>query len=306
MACERKEGSQFWRSIQTIKHEIRLGMTFSVGDGRGTMFWLDSWLGGRPLLHEFPDLFAICSDPSLLVADAFRLGWWDIGFRRSFGPDEANRWGNLLALLPSDLSDAPDSVTWALSAAGNFSVGSVYRVLFRGPVLAWTSHLWKAPMPLKIKIFTWQLLRDRLPSGVEVAKRLGPSDGACPLCAVPESRTHILFSCPAARFLWNVVAEALGPEWQAQDLGEFLEVQANRTVRRRRLFWLVFAAMTWALWTIRNKMVIERVFLRHASDSVFKFLAFLQQWHPLCRQRDSERLDDMLKDLLRVARRVAA
>ena len=61
------------------------------------------------------------------------------------------------------------------------------------------------------------------------------------------------------------MAEALGPDWQAQDLGEFLEAQANCTGRRRRLFWLVFAAMTWTLWTIRNKMVIERVFLRRAS-----------------------------------------
>ena len=105
-------------------------------------------------------------------------------------------------------------------------------------------------MPLKTKIFVWQMLRDRLPSGVEVTKRHGPGDGLCPLCAVPETGTHIMFSCPAARFLWSFVHEALGSEWQALDLGEFLEVNANRTGRRRGLFWLVFAAMTWTLWTI--------------------------------------------------------
>ena len=159
-------------------------------------------------------------------------------------------------------------------------------------------------MPLKIRIFTWQLLRNRLPSGVEVAKRLGPGDGLCPLCGVPETVTHILFSCSAARFVWNFIAEALGPEWQAHDLVGFIEVQANRAGRRRRLFWLLFAAMTWTLWNIRNKMVIEHVFIRQASDSVFKLLAFLQEWNPLCRQRDRERLDAMLHDLLRAARRV--
>ena len=78
-------------------------------------------------------------------------------------------------------------------------------------------------MPLKIKIFVWHLLRDWLPSGIEVVKRLGPGDGMCPLCRVPESGTHILFTCHAARFLWNVVYEALGPTWAASDLGEFLE-----------------------------------------------------------------------------------
>jgi hypothetical protein len=111
-----------------------------------------------------------------------------------------------------------------------------------------------------------------------------------------------MFACSAARFLWSFVAEALGPEWQALDLGEFLEVHANRPGKRRRLFWLVFASMTWTLWTTRNKMVIERIFLRRASDSIFKFLAIMQQWYPLCRQRDKERLDSMLEDLLMAAR----
>jgi hypothetical protein len=46
----------------------------------------------------------------------------------------------------------------------------------------------------------------------------------------------------------------------------------------------------------------ERIFLRRASDSIFNFLAFLQQWYPLCRQRDKERLDNMLEDLLMAAR----
>ena len=114
------------------------------------------------------------------------------------------------------------------------------------------------------------------------------------------------FSSPAARFLWNFIYEALGPAWQASDLGEFLETQANRTGERCRLFWLVFAALTWTLWTIRNKMVIERIFLRRASDSMFKLLAFLQQWHPLSRRRDRGQLDDMLARLLATARRLAS
>jgi hypothetical protein len=55
---------------------------------------------------------------------------------------------------------------------------------------------------------------------------------------------HIIFTCPAARFLWSFVVEALGPECQGLDLGEFLEEHANRTGGRKRLFWLVFAAMS--------------------------------------------------------------
>jgi hypothetical protein len=90
----------------------------------------------------------------------------------------------------------------------------------------------------------WQLLRDRLPTAVEVAKRHRLGNGQCPLCDVPEMTHHIIFTCPTTRFLWSFVAEALGPEWQAFDLGEFLEVRANHTGGRRRLFWLVFATMS--------------------------------------------------------------
>jgi hypothetical protein len=52
-------------------------------------------------------------------------------------------------------------------------------------------------------------------------------------------------------------------------------------------------------------MVIEHIFLRRASDSVFKFMAFLQELYPLCRQRDRERLDSMLEDLLVAARHLS-
>jgi hypothetical protein len=76
-------------------------------------------------------------------------------------------------------------------------------------------------------------------------------------------------------------------------LDEFLETQANQTGMRHCLFWFMFAAMS-TLWTTRNKMVIERVFSRHASDSVFKILASLQLWYPLCRQRDRKRVDGMI------------
>ena len=122
---------------------------------------------------------------------------------------------------------------------------------------------------------------------------------------IQETRTHIFFSRPAAS-LWNFVREALALEWQAPDLSEFLEVQTKHTGRRRRPFWLVFAVITWTQWTVRDKMVIKRVFLQCASDSVFKILAFLRQWYPLCRQRDRDRLDGMIDDLLVAVRQLAS
>lgn len=71
-----------------------------------------------------------------------------------------------------------------------------------------------------------------------------------------------MFSCTAAKALWNFVIVALTSDWEAQNLAGFLQMQAVQTGRKKRLFWLVFAASAWTLWTTRNKMLSERVFLR--------------------------------------------
>ncbi|KAE8807886.1 retrotransposon unclassified [Hordeum vulgare] len=94
-------------------------------------------------------------------------------------------------------------------------------------------------------IFDW-LLRDHLPSGTEVLKRHGPGNGTCLLCHVPETGTHILFSCIAAQALWCFGREALGPEWEAHDLCRLSAALTSlaRTRDRDRLQCYLDALMT--------------------------------------------------------------
>jgi hypothetical protein len=63
-------GSPFWKSLHKIKHFFKLGAKHMVYDGKRTMFWLDLWVGRRPLRDSFPNLFNICDNPQLLVASA--------------------------------------------------------------------------------------------------------------------------------------------------------------------------------------------------------------------------------------------
>ena len=105
----------------------------------------------------------------ILVADAAPYGIWDIQFHQNCGLMEVDKWEERRGNLPLSLSEAPDRVDWAISSSGTFTVRTTYRVLFSGPSFTCTSPLWKAPMPLKINIFVWQILRDRLPFGMEAA-----------------------------------------------------------------------------------------------------------------------------------------
>ncbi|KAE8806951.1 putative NOT transcription complex subunit VIP2 [Hordeum vulgare] len=93
--------AKFWKSIQGIKDEIRLGIRFSVGNGAGTQFWLDPWLDGEPLRLRFPRLFAICEVPAALVSATAREDGWHVAFRRPLGPAEVQEWDALQGVGPS-------------------------------------------------------------------------------------------------------------------------------------------------------------------------------------------------------------
>ena len=73
--------------------------------------------------------------------------------------------------------------------------------------------MWSIRLPLKIRIFMWQWIRGRIPSGVEVRKRNGPGTGLCPLYGVPKDSNHIFFSCVSAQFLWSCFREAVSGNW---------------------------------------------------------------------------------------------
>ena len=111
LACSHLPRSQFWKSVQAIKDEIRLGLRFSVGNGSGTQFWLDPWLEGKPLRLRFPRLFAICDDPTILVSAAALDEGWNIAFRRSFGPAEVQEWADLREVVHLPLSQDPATLS---------------------------------------------------------------------------------------------------------------------------------------------------------------------------------------------------
>ncbi|KAE8781819.1 Signal recognition particle 54 kDa protein, chloroplastic [Hordeum vulgare] len=88
LACSLATGSQFRKSIQGIKNNIRLGLRVSVGNGCGIQFWLDPWLDGEPLRLRFPRLFAIWATQLSLSP---LLLWRTDGMLRSAAPSVQSR-----------------------------------------------------------------------------------------------------------------------------------------------------------------------------------------------------------------------
>lgn len=68
----------------------------------------------------------------------------------------------------------------------------------------------KSRVPLKIRVFLWQLLQDQILSREQLLKRNGPGDGKCILCGNIENADHVVLSCPVAVYMWASIREALG------------------------------------------------------------------------------------------------
>ena len=135
-------------------------------------------------------------------------------FHRALDQEGMAHWHDLLAMLDSvALSEGRDEVTWALEQSGVYSISSMYRRLSQGATMAFAEDIWDARLPLKLKIFTWQLALDRLPTGIRLVDRHGPSSGRCVLCGEPEDASHVFFSCVLARLGWSVVRKLLGCSW---------------------------------------------------------------------------------------------
>jgi hypothetical protein len=204
------------------------------------------------------------------------------------------------------LGQGQDKISWGLDPSGEFTVNSMYNKLSQGASVAHFKDLWVAKLPLKIKIFSWQLALGRLPSSELIASRHGPASGRCALCNRPEDVNHIFFSCSPARFMWSVVRQLLGCSWSPTSFAQFYAILSGFAGRPRRLLWMLFMAQSWALWLIRNKLTLESKLICQPADILFKTIIFLQLWCPSTKHQDKEGIQELIRQLRRTHAEVLA
>jgi hypothetical protein len=56
-----------------------------------------------------------------------------------------------------------------------------------------------------------------------------------------------------------------------------------------------FAGFAWALWITRNKMTIEKTFIKSPSDVIYMAISLLQRWSMLLKEKDRERVTQALE-----------
>jgi hypothetical protein len=286
-----RRGSAWWREMVRIRDGVgglrggwfRESVAKKVGDGSGTFFWTDPWLGGVPLCERFGRLFDLAENKSSLVAEMFQSGWEGGGeawvWRRQLWvwEEEMLRECQTLLLPFNVQDDTPDIWQWQPDPDTGYTVRGAYQLLTsQDPVPLGIADdlVWHRQVPLKVSIFAWRLLRDRLPTKSNLVARgiISPEAHFCVSgCGGIETAQHIFLSCSTFASLWGLVRSWIG--FSAVDAhtlpDHFVQFtfSAGGLRARRSFLQLIWLACTWIVWNERN----QRLF-RNAAHSMHHLL----------------------------------
>ena len=155
-----------------------------MGCGAKAKFWEDGWKEyGAPLKLKYPTLYSMSHQQQHVIqmmGNFTDAAWeWDFKWRRQLFDDEIDMAAKFLEDLEgiSIHLDREDKWIWKEDAAGVYTVGNAYKMLMtchtdENQDGAFT-ELWKVKVPNKASFFAWRLIRDRLPTKMNLRRRNG-------------------------------------------------------------------------------------------------------------------------------------
>jgi len=122
--------------------------------------------------------------------------------------------------------------------------------------------VWKSPVPSKVVIFSWQLLLDRIPTKVNLARRSILPDGASDNCVFcdheGESSSHLFLHCNLSFYVWSMISRWLKINFiTPQSLFQHFECWSGEIGKGslRKGYWLVWHTVLWVIWKARNDRI---------------------------------------------------
>jgi hypothetical protein len=176
-----RDSSVWWRMISGIRSGVGVGaenwfednIRRVVGEGSNTYFWLDKWVGSAPLKVQFPRLFDLIIDKGATVREMAERGWAVGGgawvWRRRLLAWEEETVAKCAGLLANFVlqENNIDRWRWILDPVKGYFVRGTYQYL-TSPIapVEWglSDMVWLKQVPLKVSVFIWRLLRNRLPT----------------------------------------------------------------------------------------------------------------------------------------------
>ncbi|CAL1377721.1 unnamed protein product [Linum trigynum] len=201
-----------WQGVLEGRKLLLKGLRWQVGCGTCIRILDDLWLPTSPpsSLSLLPGITLDNPFVASLINPLTRS--WDRDLLQAFFSPDNIKW---ILSIPIPLTPKPDRLIWHYSETGQYTVKSGYHLLSDERAELFNtlpSHLdsrfwkvlWSLPVPAKLRVFLWRVVRGFLPClAVLHAKTLCESS-ECPVCSEEiESISHCLFDCRVARGVWE-------------------------------------------------------------------------------------------------------
>ena len=264
-----KKPSYVWISIMAAKEIVEKGSRWCIGNGKSVEIWRDRWI-------PTPDNFQVVTPqgPNGELRKVAQLidedtGMWKVDqVRKFFFPHEAN----VILGMPLSSRMPEDSLIWAWSKNGDFTVRSTYKVALKvlkatrlskddgecfdkGKMAGLWKLVWQLKCPNIIKHFLWRACKNILSTNFSLASRKVVSDNSCGFCGECESSGHILWDCVVAADVWRKVGINLPTV--KQPMKNFIDVVWSLKEREGVVDWELFAIAAWMIWNNRNNFKHE-------------------------------------------------
>ncbi|XP_039688673.1 uncharacterized protein [Medicago truncatula] len=207
----------------------------------------ERWLGSVSFCEQFPRLFDLSENKSITVAGLLSLGVERGG--------EAWKWRRRWVWLPDPVE--------GYTVRGSYRLLTTKDVPLRDPA---TSLIWHNQVLLKVSLFAWRLLHDRLPTKVNLVQRrvLDTEASMCVSdCGMSETAQHLFLTCDAFSSLWPLVRHWLGiigvdTNVLLDHFFQFVNLTGGGKATRDflQLIWLL---CVWVLWNERNNRLFNNV-----------------------------------------------
>ena len=228
---------------------------------------------GIPFSVRFRRLFYLAVEKSCSVLAMFSLGWEDgcaaWRWKRKLWVWEEELLVECRTLLQSVSLQSNVTDQWQLDSIKGYSVRDVYKFLTALESIQVVSEadlIWHKHVPLKVSIFAWRLLGDRLPTKSNMVSRsiLYTEASLCTTCCSHvDNLQHLFFSCSTFGSLWHHVRlwidiSRVDPQVLPDHFIQFTYASDGLKVRRSFLQ-LVWLLCVWLVWNERNNRLSKNI-----------------------------------------------
>ena len=124
----------------------------------------------------------------------------------------------------------------------------------------------------------WLTLQEVILTKDNLQKQNWKGSDSCAFCTDKESVNHLFFECPTAKFVWSLIAYALGANCRPSIFYQYWVWIKNSLPNGKSMYAVGLVAICWAIWRVRNTVCFEKKRVKSPSEIVCMMCSFFTYW----------------------------